>query len=331
MAFLKYADAVVQLPSLDNHKHWNTIRSASKTVSTIDVGKILPDFDVSKYLLSHATIVASVDVEQNDYYIKPDCSQYVNQNGDSWERRLLLGTFRTFIGAYNYLEHVQIPYLSKGRIIDAVAREIENKDSVYIDILVATERRHRDLVASIENGNLSTLSMGCSIKYSTCSKCGNKAADETELCDHIRYMKNTFFIDETGQKRIIAELCGHRDEPESNVFIEASWVANPAFKGAVLRNILLAKGQEAKDVAPKIEAAYVRKANEGSIDGYLKAATGDQIAALEQKLQAVKAANKILQAAGLRKLGADEDATEDKPEADEGTEDTEEAHPGGAF
>jgi len=315
MAFLKYADALVQTPRLDNHKHWNSIRSAAKTVSTIEVGKIVPDFDISNYLLTHATIVASVDVEPNDFYIKPECSQYVNQNGDSWERRLLMGTYNTFIGAQNYLEHVQIPYLSKGRIIDAVAREIESKDSVYIDILVATERRHRDLVAAIENGNLNTLSMGCSIKYSVCSKCGNKAADEAELCDHIKYMKNQFFIDENGTKRIIAELCGHRSELDSNIFIEASWVANPAFKGAVLRNILLAKGQDTKDIAPRIEAAYVRKANEGSIDGYLKAASSEQLSSLEKKLQAVKQANALLQSAGLKKLGADDPF--DTPAAEE--------------
>src|SRR5271154_251200 len=130
MAFLKYADALVSSPRLENHKHWNSIRSAaSKPVSTIDVGNILPDFDISKYLLTHATIVASVDVEPGvlgvsgtEYLIKPECSQYVNQNGDSWERRLLLSTYNSFVGAYNFLEHVQIPYLSKGRIIDAVAR-----------------------------------------------------------------------------------------------------------------------------------------------------------------------------------------------------------------
>lgn len=323
MAFLKYADAIVNLPRLENHKHWNSIRSASsKTVQTVEVAKILPDFNPTKYLLTHATIVASVDVEPNiigvsgvEYLIKPECSQYVNQNGDSWERRLLMSTYNTFIGAYNFLEHVQIPYLSKGRIIDAVAREIDNKESIYIDILVATERKHRDLVASIESGDLNTLSMGCSIQYSICSKCGKKASDEAELCHHIRWLKNQYFIDDQGNKRIIAELCGHHADPESNVFIEASWVANPAFKGAVLRNILLAKGQEVQDIGPKIEAAYVRKANEGTLDGYLKAASTTQIVDLEKKILAIKQANTLLTEAGLSKLGAhgpsDEGGTHD--------------------
>ena len=284
MAFLKYADAIVNNPKLNSPKQWNKVRVAasSPSIQAVPVANILSDFSPDQYLLTHATIVASVDVENNDYHIKPECSKYVNQNGDSWERRLLLSTFHTFIGAQNYLEHIQIPHLSKGRIIDAVARSVNDDESIYIDILVATSREHADLVASIENGTLNTLSMGCSIKFSICSKCGNKAVDETELCDHIKYMKNQFFVDENGTQRIIAELCGHRDEPESNVFIEASWVANPAFKGAVLRNIIVAKDDA--ETAKKIEKAYVSRKADTSIDGYLKAASMGQIETLIKKI-----------------------------------------------
>jgi hypothetical protein len=314
MAFLKYADAIVNTPKLGSHKQWNKVRAASSlpSVQSVPVNNILSDFSPDKYLLTHATIVASVDVEPNDFYIKSCCSKYVNQNGDSWERKLLLSTFHTFIGAQNYLEHVQIPHLSKGRIIDAVARSVNDDESIYIDILVATSREHSDLVASIENGTLNTLSMGCSIKYSICSKCGNKAVDETELCDHIKYMKNQFFVDEDGQQRIIAELCGHRDEQESNVFIEASWVANPAFKGAVLRNIIVAKDD--METAKKIEKAYIsRKAEFSNIDGFLKAASVDQIQELISKI-----------GSALKKK-ADEPVTEIPPELQEGNPKNEEA------
>ena len=52
----------------------------------------------------------------------------------------------------------QIPELSKGKVIDAVLREVpvgkdkEGKDiaTYYVDILVATNRKHKDLVAKIE-------------------------------------------------------------------------------------------------------------------------------------------------------------------------------------
>jgi len=310
MAFLKYADAIVNTPKLGSHKEWNKVRVASSvpSVQSVAVNNILADFSPDKYLLTHATIVASVDVEKNDYYIKSCCSKYVNQNGDSWERKLLLSTFHTFIGAQNYLEHVQIPHLSKGRIIDAVARSVNDDESIYIDILVATSKEHIDLVESIENGTLNTLSMGCSIKFSICSKCGNRAVDETQLCDHIKYMKNQFFVDEDGQQRIIAELCGHRDEPDSNVFIEASWVANPAFKGAVLRNIIVAKDDA--ETAKKIEKAYIsRKAEFSNIDGFLKAASISQIDTLISKISKALKNKK----ADEDPLGVFDDEDEGKP------------------
>jgi len=60
------------------------------------------------------------------------------------------------------------------------------------------------------------------------------------MCKHIKYEKGNVFYDEKGQPHRVAELCGHETEnPNGGVtFIEASWVATPAFKGAVARNVL---------------------------------------------------------------------------------------------
>jgi hypothetical protein len=181
MAFLKYANAVVQRPSLQS-KDWGLIR-AKATDSVVFGNKTaavnLSDYSSDKYLLTHATIIASVDVENvpnvkvgevvengtkvnrkwNDYFITTDTSKYVNANLDAWDRQTLLNTYRTFIGAENFCEHVQIPELSKGKVIDAVARDLG--DTIYVDILVATDRKHTELIKDIEEGKVSTLSMGC--------------------------------------------------------------------------------------------------------------------------------------------------------------------------
>lgn len=266
MAFLRYANAAVVQNVSPNG--WGKIRTASRSMkkeaspsrslvsqATEILGK---PFNPSDYLLTHCTIVASVDTETPadvklgqfkvgsktfhrkyaDYLIKPECSQFVNNNGDSWSRDTLLASYHTFIGGHNFLEHVQVEDLSKGRIIDAVARDIG--DSVYVDILVATDRKHTDLVAKIESGELGTLSMGCTVDFTICTACGNVAVDETELCDHIKYQKLNKFLDENGKQRVIAELCGHSSYEETGgvTFIEASWVETPAFTGAVMRNIL---------------------------------------------------------------------------------------------
>lgn len=262
MAFIKYASATITQPYV-TPKTWGKIRTASRDknipANIVDQAtEILGgSFDPDKYLLTHATIVASVDtyepsnmkmgsVDDNgfqvnrkfgNFRIKPECDKFINNNLDSWDRDVLLKSYRTFIGSHNFVEHVQVEDLSKGRIIDAVARDIG--DSVYIDILVATDRKHTDLVKAIENGQMNSMSMGCTVDFTQCTKCGNVAIDETEMCKHIRYEKGNTFFDDNGQKHRVAELCGHKTVDGGGVhFIEASWVATPAFTGAVMRNII---------------------------------------------------------------------------------------------
>ncbi len=260
MAFLKQASIKIENPEVSVDS-WVGSKSKVRTAGDriIEYKKIIADFDPTDYLLTHCTIVASVDVEdasepvhfasdktkkeysklegRKDYYITPDTMKYVNANGDAWSRELLKKSYKTFIGAQNYVEHVQDPSLSKGRILDAVIREVDNNKSVFVDILVATNKKHKDLVKKIKTGELTTLSMGSIVAFTICTECGRVASDETELCHHIKFFKrNKFISDNDGKQRPIAELCGHFLYPESNEFIEGSWVETPAFKGAVMRN-----------------------------------------------------------------------------------------------
>jgi len=268
MAFFRYANAKVVHPQVSKTQ-WMNVRTAAKKVATED-GEIAPsliqraseflgaEFSPKRYLLTHATIIASVDVSSppgvktgsimedgfrvmrkySDFRVTTETDKYINNNFDAWSRGVLLKAFQTFIGGHNFLEHVQIEDLSKGRIIDAVARDVG--DSIYVDILIATDRRHKDLVKAIESGKMGTLSMGCTVDFTICTKCGHVAADETEMCPHVKYKKGNLFFDEQGQKNRVAELCGHESlDPTGGVtFIEASWVETPAFTGAVMRNVL---------------------------------------------------------------------------------------------
>lgn len=193
-------------------------------------------------------LVYNFEVEEDHSYVAGGVAVH---NCDSFERKLLLSTFKTFVGAESYVEHMQIPSLSKGKIIDAVARDVGK--SIYIDILVANDLKHKPLIASIESGELNTLSMGAQVQFTICSICGNVAEDDSQICPHIRNFKGSKFKIKDGTERIAAELCGHYTVPESCRFIEASWVANPAFKGAVLRNILTAPQGTFKD---KIDRAH---------------------------------------------------------------------------
>jgi len=273
------------------------------------------------------TKVYNIEVEEDHSYLANGFAVH-NCNGDAWERELLMGTYRTFIGAENYVEHIQIPDLSKGKVIDAVSRDLG--DTVYVDILVATNRKHGELVADIEAGKINTLSMGCSIQYSICTKCGNVAADETELCEHVKYEKGNYFHDAKGKKRVIAELCGYKTDPESVTFIEASWVANPAFKGAVLRSIL----NSSSDITPEEREATAEKQAElltaspmlaeflesQNIDKHVRTAAQE---ILGQELESVRILkeelNSRLASVSKKSFGFDDEEEEDEEGGDEGS------------
>lgn len=306
MALMKYAYARVVNPGLhltpeESLNRWGRIRVASR--QAIKVSSSLIDqatdileesFDPSKYLLSHATIVASVDtykpagakigkfVEDGfrvnrkylDYRVKPETDRYINNNLDGWSRSVLLASYPTFIGGHNFCEHIQIPSESKGRIIDAVARDIG--DSIYVDILIATNRKHKELIADIESGKMGTLSMGCSIEGSICTKCGHWAADESEMCADIKYSKGNVFYDGKGRRHRIAELCGHESLPGGGVnFIEASWVEVPAFTGAILQNII----KPTKALERKAQKVMSVAAPDWDADSRRKAAYSDNVLA----------------------------------------------------
>jgi hypothetical protein len=206
------------------------VRASSKKIP-------LSEYPPDQYLFSHSCIVSSVDHDSRiPYYITPETAHLVNANGDAWTRGVISGTYQTFIGAPNFHEHVQVMSLRKGWILDATVREVPN--SLYVDILVATDRKHKELVASIESGLMKTMSMGALVQYTTCTRCGNISKSEDDSCICIRAMKGQTFIDPFGTRRIIAELCGDAQDLQSNRFIEASWVKDPAFKGAITRALL---------------------------------------------------------------------------------------------
>jgi len=210
--------------------------------------------------------VYNFETEEDHSYVANGVSVH---NSDSWEKRLLLATYKTFIGSENYCEHVQKPVLSKGKIIDAVAREApifhpvsgeqlfypsgEPVTTIYIDILVATSRKFEDLSEDILTGKANAMSMGCLLKFTICSQCGTVIYRDDDACSHIKYAKGDHFTDLSGQTRIITELCGHWTDPKSCDFIEASWVSIPAFRGARSRQIL--QVDEIK-VAGQLNQAY---------------------------------------------------------------------------
>lgn len=307
MAFVRYAKPV--LAKVVNEIKWERIRVSyknsllSKDLST-QASKILNEqFDPKNYLLSHCTIMSSVDTYQSngiklgsvveggskikrkysDFRIKQECDKFINDNNDAWRRQVLLKSYPTFIGANNYIEHVQIPEKSKGKVIDAVARDIG--PSIYIDLLIATDRKHVELVQKLISGEINSMSMGCIIEESTCTKCGNVAVDEPEMCNCVKYEKGNYFFDEMGRKVRISELCGHEsiNKTAGVVFNDASWVEVPAFRGAVLRSLVSPIDNETINKARLVLASPPEGWTKDDIKGILKIAAQVKQAAPEDE------------------------------------------------
>lgn len=269
MPFYRVAKAHVNHSTVDND-WWRSFKSDvvctggrcfvdGRRLRTAE--RMITGYHPQEWLLSHVSIMASVDTMPGpggatypDFWITPETQQFVNNNGDAWEKKLLLASFRSFIGAENYTEHVQHPALSKGKVIDAVSREVPvlhpvTKEpliyadgrpvtTVYIDILVATQRRFEELCEMVTRGQVNAMSMGCLLKFTICSECGKTMYRDADSCTHIKFNKGGTHTDIEGRTRRTAELCGHVTDPTSCEFVEASWVSVPAFRGALARKVL---------------------------------------------------------------------------------------------
>jgi hypothetical protein len=240
--FKKYANAVLQDPILklmDWEKMHGPRSFGQKNASLSKLAA-----NQSKYLLSHCTIMASVQTEpDSEFLVRPTSSYCFNSNDDAWTNEVLLLSYASFRGAFNFVEHFQNSTYAKGHIADSIIRKIylaPPDDFIYfVDILVMTDCVHEKLCNEIRSGEVKYLSMGCVTDSVDCSFCGARITDANSYCHHLNYLKGTFQEDEDGVPRRIGELCGHRSMPNGGVkFVEASWVAQPAFPGAVKRNIV---------------------------------------------------------------------------------------------
>ena len=188
------------------------------------------------------------------------------------------------------VHNCQIPALSKGKILDAIARPVVHHSDKYgnaniyvVDVLVATERKHESLIERIESGKLNTLSMGTICCYTTCSICGKVIGDNDKNCEHIDKHLGQMVTCQDGKDRICSELCGAVDEngnyiEDSNKFIEISWVSHPAFQGAVVNAFVETNEIKATREKEKDELA---KLFDGNLFERLKVADTDSKIALK--------------------------------------------------
>jgi len=94
-----------------------------------------------------------------------------------------------------YNENVLKELMAKGEQLKVIGGYIENLLAIDNE---RAELHTPGLVTAIKKGEVTDTSMGCSVKLSECSVCGNKAESEDKFCDHIKYSKG---------KMIESKLC----------------------------------------------------------------------------------------------------------------------------
>jgi len=204
-------------------------------------GRVIGDVRPNS-LYAHVTAFFTVDVDpRTDYYITPETSDFVNSNGDAWERKLATARFgKDFPGAFNFEEHIQIPVLNRGRVVDTFAKVLPK--TMAVDALIRVD--DPIVIQDVITGAYNAVSIGCSYQFAICTQCGTRFSPDDKRCTHIRNNLKGYFRDQNGIWRRVAELVGHWKNPESIEYYEISWVLNPAFKGADLHSYLKNSAKE---------------------------------------------------------------------------------------
>ena len=101
-----------------------------KRVANSIVDIELPSKD---FLFTQASIVCSIMVEPNSFKIYPETGKFVNNNGDCWTNEALKANYKSFIGAYNFVNHIQEDEKAVGFIGDAALRRVivNPKDNIF--------------------------------------------------------------------------------------------------------------------------------------------------------------------------------------------------------
>ena len=173
-------------------------------------------------------------------------SARINQNFDAWPSEELKKSYRTFLGKPVFINHNNDdPSRARGKVI--AARYVEAGDDKYIEVIQEIDaERFPKLAKEIREGGLDSVSMGVEAGLTKCSYCGNKATDEPEFCEHVKYhkgdrlpRKNT----KTGKTEdvLVFEHCYKLG------FFELSMVFDPADETAVVSRVIAAGKQNRRE------------------------------------------------------------------------------------
>lgn len=257
MAFNKTATfSVNNMSALNSPTGWeifnvpNQIKTASVTAEAKK--EDLGGFDIKEAASEHPD-----HLFLKIFAIKKD---EVNDNGDAFSEDELEKAAHTFVGVPLFTNH-QNDDIEKARGECVHAWYDKKAGGIYI-IGKVDKIAYPKLARGIEENYITGTSMGCSVEYSCCSICHNRAKTADDYCDHVKNRKNRKFSGDIqchyhDSEEVRAEdkcpICNstkkeaktihHEDRKifEHNFglkFIENSFVVNPACHDCGVKCIL---------------------------------------------------------------------------------------------
>lgn len=163
-----------------------------------------------------------------------------NSNGDYFSVEELVKAYKSFEGVPFFTNHNnQNVENARGKVI--FAEWIPEEESIYTISFIDREA-FPHICRSIEEEYITGVSMGCSVEYSTCNICGNRAEKTEDYCSHIKERKGRTF---SGKARnvVTGEVKEFKNEQvfEYNYgikFIELSAVVDPACQSCRIEGLI---------------------------------------------------------------------------------------------
>lgn len=169
----------------------NQIKTASATIEAEDLG----GFDLKQATKDHPD-----HLYVKIFAIKKD---EPNDNGDAFNSSELKKAAPTFVGVPLFTNH-QNDDVEKAR--GECVHSWYDSDEGGIFIIGRVDKiAYPRLARGIEEGYITGTSMGCSVEYSVCSVCHNKANTSEDYCSHVKNRKNRTY---TGDMK-----CAYHDSP----------------------------------------------------------------------------------------------------------------------
>jgi len=243
---------IVSLDTLNDPVNWEEINTSFIKTAKVNKDKTdLGGFDLTSAIKDHPEhlFVKIFAIKANE----------VNDNADYFSTKELKKAYETFVGVPMFCNH-QNDDIEKARGKVVHSWYDDDKDGIYI-IGMVDKTAYPKLARGIEENYITGSSMGCSVSYSLCSICHNKAHVADEYCTHIKEKKNRKvsgnykcqYHDSPSKPNDACPVC-HKKKGETNEliqkeahvyehnfdikFIEDSFVVNPACHDCNVEKIL---------------------------------------------------------------------------------------------